>query len=105
MDGVRYENHRSNPLGPDHGHDAQPSRGDHTARLWDLKTGENVTTFALQSQIAADRSFVRGGVSAVVFSPDGKMLAVSSTLGVVHLVSPETGAVLHTLTPPTATPP
>jgi WD40 repeat protein len=77
------------------------SAGDHTARLWDLQRGENVKTFTLNSEPAGDGSQVRGGVSAVAYSPDGKMLAVASTLGVVHLVSTDTGAVLHTLTPPT----
>ncbi len=81
------------------------SAGDHTARLWDLQSGENVKTFTLQSEFSADGDFVRGAVSAVAYSPDGKMLAVASTLGAVHLVSPDTGAVLHTLTPPPATPP
>ena len=80
------------------------SAGDHTARLWDLQSGENVKTFALQSEVSTNRPSVRGAVSAVAYSPDGKMLAVASTLGAVHLVSPDTGAVLHTLTPPPASP-
>ena len=81
------------------------SAGDHTARLWDLPGGENVKTFSLQSEVVTDRPTVRGGVSAVAYSPDGRMLAVASTLGAVHLVSPDTGAVLHTLTPQPATKP
>jgi WD40 repeat protein len=81
------------------------SAGDHTARLWDLQSGENVKIFTLQSEVSADQSHVRGAVSAVAYSPDGKMLAVASTLSAVHLVSPDTGAVLHILTPPPGNPP
>ena len=80
------------------------SAGDHTARLWDLQSSHNVKTFALQTETTADRPTARGGVSAVAYSPDGRMLAVASTLGVVHLVSPDTGAVLQILAPPDAAP-
>ncbi len=80
------------------------SAGDHTARLWNIQTGENVKTFRLESLTPPGQQRMSGAVSAVAYSPNGKVLAVASTLGTVHLVSPETGTLLHTLTPPPGAP-
>ncbi len=77
------------------------SAGDRTARLWDVATGANVRTFKLDGKMITERGEYAGTASAVAYSPDGKKLAVGSTLGTVHLVSLKTGALLHTLTPPT----
>lgn len=81
------------------------SAGDQTARLWDLPSGTNVKTFRLESLVPAGQQPMSGAVSAVAYNPNGKVLAVASTLGTVHLVSPETGALLRTLTPPPDLPP
>ena len=76
------------------------SAGDHTARLWDIQTGANVETFVLESKTPPGQQRLNGAISAVAYSPDGQMLAIASTLGTVHLVSPASGTILHTLTPP-----
>jgi len=81
------------------------SAGDHTARLWDLDSGAKVRAFVLHTESQRDQPYVQGAVSTVAYSLDGRMLAMASTLGTVFLVSPDTGVVLHTLTPPPPTKP
>lgn len=81
------------------------SAGDKTARLWNTESGQNTRVFTLDAQIQAAQSVIPGAVSAVTYRPDGKQLAIATTLGAVILVAPDTGTLLHTLTPPAPTAP
>lgn len=75
------------------------SAGDRSARIWDTATGRLVRSYLVEGQILQGLQSVPGSVSAVAFSPDGKRLAIATTLGIVLLVATDSGKVLHTLDP------
>jgi WD40 repeat protein len=61
--------------------------------------GTELKTFSLGGVIATSDGNVKEYLSAVAFSPDGKLLAVSSTTGLTFLISAETGDVVRKLQP------
>ena len=62
---------------------------DGTVKLWDPATGDLTRTLL--------RSVGRARIASLVFSPDGKLLAVASSDGTVKLCGPVTGDVKRTL--------
>lgn len=73
-------------------------------RLLDAAGGGEVWATAFQGVIRnADGSATAEDLSTVVFSPDGRLIAVGSTNGSVYLVSAETGEIIRQLTPPAGT--
>jgi len=56
--------------------------------------------FSLGGAILTSGGVVTENLSCVAFSPNGKVLAVSSTTGETLLVRPETGTVIYKLAEP-----
>ncbi|MGH3844617.1 MAG: caspase, EACC1-associated type [Pseudonocardiaceae bacterium] len=72
---------------------------DNTARLWDPATGQHLHTLTGSSfERPVPGLAVGGGVTAVAFSPDGRLLATASHDNEVCLWDPATGQHLRTLT-------
>ena len=66
-------------------------REDSEIRLWDVDTGERLTTLARPPEIAEGAEIGQLDVWELVFSPDGKTLATASSDGAVRLWDIETG--------------
>jgi WD40 repeat protein len=75
-------------ISPDGQRLAATARNDLSLRIWDLRTGQPLTT----------RTGIHpGGLRPPVFSPDGRWLATTGNDGVIRLRDPRIGTVLHTL--------
>ena len=75
------------------------SAGDATVRIWHAKSGAALRVISIGGSIETPEKKIPENLSAVAFAPDGKRLAVSSTTGLVFLVSVETGDVLRKFEP------
>ncbi|HKX63391.1 MAG TPA: WD40 repeat domain-containing protein [Verrucomicrobiae bacterium] len=62
--------------------------------------GKEVWTTTFQGVIKGGGGEAAEDLSTVVYSPDGKTIAVGSTIGSTYLVSRTTGEVIHELRPP-----
>ena len=71
--------------------------GDKSARMWDLETGTCVFALAIDDITIAENGPVDAGVTSVIFSPDGKLLAAGSLDTVVRIWDAETGQLLDKL--------
>jgi len=69
---------------------------DGSARLWDVASGKEIGSFSFRTALDPDTN-LRHWATGVTFSPDGKMLAVGSTEGVVYLVDAKSGQIIHQL--------
>lgn len=71
--------------------------GDKTARVWDMDTGTCVHTLAIEDVTIAENGPVDAGVTSVVISPDGALLAAGSLDTVVRIWDTHTGQLLDKL--------
>lgn len=71
--------------------------GDKTARVWDTETGTCVHTLAIDDVTIAENGPVDAGVTSVVISPDGTLLAAGSLDTVVRIWDAHTGVLLDKL--------
>jgi WD40 repeat protein len=63
---------------------------DGTVRLWDLTTGQQHEGFTFEAPIDPGTG-TRYWTTGVDFSPDGTLLAVGSTSGLIYILDPNTG--------------
>lgn len=75
------------------------SAGDSTLRIWDVATGQQLNVVTPGAAIEHGGNLIPENLSAVAFSADGTMLAVTSTTGATTLVEAATGKVLRRLVP------
>ncbi len=80
---------------PDSATLASASR-DGSVRLWDVASGREISGFSFRTALDPTTN-MRYWATGVAFSPDGKVLAVGSTEGVVYLLDAATGQVIHQL--------
>ncbi len=69
---------------------------DGSARLWDVASGKEISGFSFRTALDPATN-LRYWATGITFSPDGKMLAVGSTEGVVYLVDAKSGQIIHQL--------
>jgi WD40 repeat protein len=69
-------------------------------RVVDVATGNEIWTTEFKGRITGAGGDALEDLSAVVFSPDGKTIAVGSTNGSVYIVLADTGELLKELKPP-----
>ena len=75
------------------------SAGDSTLRIWDAVSGQQLNVVTLGGAVQNGGNLIAENLSAVAFSPDGTMLAVTSTTGATALLEAATGKVLRRLVP------
>ena len=75
------------------------SAGDSTLRIWDVATGRQLSVITPGAAIEHGGKLIAENLSAVAFSPDGTVLAVTSTTGATALLEAATGKVLRRLVP------
>ena len=75
------------------------SAGDSTLRIWNAATGQQLNVITPGGAIEHGGKVIVENLSAVVFSPDGTMLAITSTTGTTALLEAATGKVLRRLVP------
>jgi WD40 repeat protein len=75
------------------------SAGDSTLRIWDATTGRQINVITPGGAVEHGGNLIAENLSAVAFSPDGTMLAVTSTTGATTLLEAATGKVLQRLVP------
>ena len=75
------------------------SAGDSTLRIWDATAGQQLSVITPGAAIEHGGNLIPENLSAVAFSPDGTMLAVTSTTGTTALLEAATGKVLRRLVP------
>ncbi|MGQ9549417.1 MAG: outer membrane protein assembly factor BamB family protein [Roseiflexus sp.] len=80
---------------PDSATLASASR-DGSVRLWDVASGREINSFSFRTALDPTTN-LRYWATGVAFSPDGGMLAVGSTEGVVYLLDAASGQIIHQL--------
>jgi len=75
------------------------SAGDSTLLIWDAATGRQLNVTTPGGAIEHGANLIAENLSAVAFSPDGTMLAVTSTTGATTLLEASSGKALRRLVP------
>ncbi|KAK4053240.1 general transcription repressor [Microbotryomycetes sp. JL221] len=71
--------------------------GDRTAKVWDMDTGNCLFTLVIEDVTVADNGPIDAGVTSVVMSPDGTLLAAGSLDTFVRIWDAKTGQLLDKL--------